>query len=249
MPTFADFATAATFRDLVQTVVRSELERQRPSYVYGTVTAIDTTRRRCSVQFPGEAESAEVAMGAVYPAGPGQVVRVAGRRGDRYIDDVLGPGQLMTSGAAGDTVSDVTGTAPITSTGGQTPAIGLADLGVATGHLANSAVTAAKIADGSVTAAEIAASAMGAGLTGGAGTALAIDTAVVARKFSADLGAVVTTTLTHNLGTRDVQVTVRQTASPYAEVRCAVHMPTINTVSIGFTTAPAAGAFRATIVG
>ncbi len=137
-----------------------------------------------------------------------------------------------------DGVTAVTGTAPITSTGGNAPAIGLADSGVTTAKLANTAVTAAKL--GAVA---------GTGLTGGNGTALNIDPAIVPRKHSADLAAATTTVITHNLGTRDVQVTVRETAAPYAQVYADVEMTTTNTITVRFATAPTAGAFRATVVG
>lgn len=138
-----------------------------------------------------------------------------------------------------DGVTEVTGAAPITSSGGATPAIGLAAGGVGTGHLADQAVTSAKLA----------ATVAGDGLTGGNGTPLALDAAVATRKFSVDLGAATSSTVTHNLGTRDVQVTVRETATPWAQVVCDVEMTTLNSVTIRFAVAPAAGAYRATVVG
>lgn len=91
----------------------------------------------------------------------------------------------------------------------------------------------------------------------GAGTGIsvaadtvAIDTAVVARKYSTDLtGSATTYTVTHNLGTRDVQVSVRETASPYGGVLVAWEADTSNTVKLYFASAPASGAFRATVIG
>lgn len=89
MTSFADFATAAALRDLVRKLVAAELEIQRPSYVYAIVTALSTDNRTCEVAYPGEEVSAEVAVGAIKPTAVGQVVRIDGRRGDRYVADAL----------------------------------------------------------------------------------------------------------------------------------------------------------------
>lgn len=79
---------------------------------------------------------------------------------------------------------------------------------------------------------------------------VSIDTAVVARKYSTDLtGSATTYTVSHNLGTRDVQVSVRETASPYGGVLVAWEADTSNTVKVYFASAPASGAFRATVIG
>jgi hypothetical protein len=115
-------------------------------------------------------------------------------------------------------------------------------------------------------AVRIAAAAAGNGLTGGAGSALAvgagtgisvtadavaIDTAVVVRKSSFNVGDGTATSyvLTHNLGTRDVQVTVYTNAAPYDEVLADVEHTDTNTVTLRFANAPAANAYRATVQG
>jgi hypothetical protein len=57
-------------------------------------------------------------------------------------------------------------------------------------------------------------------------------------------------TVTHNLGTRDVDVTVYASASPYAEVEVDIAHATTNTVTITFATAPASGTdYRTVVVG
>jgi hypothetical protein len=57
-------------------------------------------------------------------------------------------------------------------------------------------------------------------------------------------------TVTHNLGTRDIDVTVYQSASPYAEVEVDIAHATTNTVTITFSTAPATGTdYRAVVIG
>lgn len=90
----------------------------------------------------------------------------------------------------------------------------------------------------------------------GAGTGIvvsagqtAIDTDVVARKFSTTLDSSATSyTVTHGLGTLDVQVTVRNLSTgdiEYAGIAAA----TVNTVTVQFASAPAANAYRVTVVG
>lgn len=104
----------------------------------------------------------------------------------------------------------------------------------------------------------------GAGLTGdgtalnvGAGTgisvsadAVAVDTAVVVRKSVATVGDGTATqfTVTHNLNTRAITAAVMDT-STYEIVRVPVVAATVNTATVSFNTAPAAGAFQVTIHG
>lgn len=77
-----------------------------------------------------------------------------------------------------------------------------------------------------------------------------VDTSVVARKFSANLGngALTSIAVTHNLGTQDVEVSVREVASQ-AGILCDWVATDANTVTFTFATAPASNTFRATIVG
>lgn len=105
--------------------------------------------------------------------------------------------------------------------------------------------------------------AAGAGLTEasgvlavGAGTgisvaadAVAVDTSVVARKFSGD--CVVTTnpqTFTHNLNTKDVIVQVRRNSDDVL-VEADVTASGVNTVSVNFGGAPTAAQYRVTVLG
>lgn len=90
----------------------------------------------------------------------------------------------------------------------------------------------------------------GNGLTGGGGSALAIDTAVVARKYSQDIGDGSTTAIavTHSLGTKDVTVQVRRKADDvmvYADVVAT----STSVVTITFASAPASNAYRVTVIG
>lgn len=111
----------------------------------------------------------------------------------------------------------------------------------------------------------IAASAAGAGLIGGAGSALAvdpgtgivttgdkvgIDTAVVARKFAQDIGngSATTITVTHNF-TRDCQVEVYRNSTPWDTIECDVERPSATTVDLKFAVAPASAEYRVIVIG
>lgn len=92
----------------------------------------------------------------------------------------------------------------------------------------------------------------------GAGTGIlsnandvAIDTAVVVRKFAQDVGDNSSTsiTVTHNLGTKDVTVTLFDNTTPFAEVVCDINHATTNTITLIFATAPATNKYRCVVHG
>jgi hypothetical protein len=72
-----------------------------------------------------------------------------------------------------------------------------------------------------------------------------------ARKFQQTIGDGSATqyTVTHNLGTRDVQASVYRNSGAFDEVITDVEYTTINSVTIRFATAPASNAFRVVIDG
>lgn len=89
----------------------------------------------------------------------------------------------------------------------------------------------------------------GTGITVGADT-VSIDTAVVARKSSTTLSTSATSyVVTHNLNTRDVQVSVVQVGSPYGVIYTAWEATSVNTVTVYFATAPTANTLRVNVVG
>jgi hypothetical protein len=79
---------------------------------------------------------------------------------------------------------------------------------------------------------------------------LEIDTSIVARKYATSIGngSLTTITVTHNLGTQDVNVAVRD-SSTNEIVLADVIAATVNTVTVGFATAPASNAYRVTVIG
>lgn len=80
---------------------------------------------------------------------------------------------------------------------------------------------------------------------------VSVDTAVVVRKVNATIGdgAATSINVVHNLGTRDVQVQVVRNSTPWDTVEVDVSRPDVNSVTLGFTSAPAANAYRASIQG
>lgn len=82
------------------------------------------------------------------------------------------------------------------------------------------------------------------------GSGINVDSAVVARKFNANIGngAATSIAVTHSLGTKDVVVELRANADD-AHVLADVVSTDINTVTVTFATAPAANAYRVTVIG
>lgn len=83
-----------------------------------------------------------------------------------------------------------------------------------------------------------------------AGSVISVDATVVARKFSATIGdgSATSIAVTHNLGTQDVQVTVRQ-VSDNAVVWCDVVSTSTTVATVSFSVAPASNALRVTVIG
>jgi hypothetical protein len=78
---------------------------------------------------------------------------------------------------------------------------------------------------------------------------VAIDSSVVVSKYAASVGdgSATSYTVTHNLGTRDVIVSVYDNSSPYAEVVTDVAHSTTNTVTIAFSVAPTTNQYRVVV--
>ena len=83
------------------------------------------------------------------------------------------------------------------------------------------------------------------------GSGINIDTSVVVTKYAASIGDGSSTsyTVTHNLGTKDVQVTVYDNSSPYAEVVVDVQHTSTTAVTILFSVAPTSNQYRVVVQG
>lgn len=125
-----------------------------------------------------------------------------------------------------DGVQSVTATAPITSSGGVNPDIGLAQAGVDTEHLTDESVTLSKLAPE---------------VTDQLGTTKA--TATIGD------GAATQYDVAHNFGTQDVMVSLFQNSGAFAEVMADIERIDVNTVRVRFATPPAVDAYRVVVVG
>jgi hypothetical protein len=78
-----------------------------------------------------------------------------------------------------------------------------------------------------------------------------VQTFSVARKFKTTVGdgSALSYTVTHNLNTQDVSVTIRESASPFAIVFTDVLCATVDTLTVTFKKAPTAGQYTVTVVG
>lgn len=83
------------------------------------------------------------------------------------------------------------------------------------------------------------------------GTSTRIDPSVVPKKFATNVGDGSSTaiTITHNLGTRDVIIQLFLGATPWNQELTDITLPSTNTATLTFATAPASNAYRAVVMG
>jgi hypothetical protein len=72
---------------------------------------------------------------------------------------------------------------------------------------------------------------------------------VYPKKYTTTLGGSTSQVVTHNLNTRDLTVTIRETESPYAQIITDVEFTTVNTLTVLFAVAPTANQYTITLVG
>ena len=85
----SDFNSAARLREIIRAIVLDVLGEIYPSPRYGTVKAVNTVDRKATIEYPEDAvNTVDLSYGAAVPS-VNDVVRVAGRKAARYIDDVL----------------------------------------------------------------------------------------------------------------------------------------------------------------
>lgn len=92
---FEDLGFSIKLRDIIQRIVRDQIEVERPKYRYATVQLIDRVNRKCDVILNGDTATVTVNMGSIQPSAVGQVVRVAGIGIDKFVDDVLGDAYVV----------------------------------------------------------------------------------------------------------------------------------------------------------
>jgi hypothetical protein len=80
-------------------------------------------------------------------------------------------------------------------------------------------------------------------------TEIAIDTAIVVRKYSANVGDGTSTSIVinHALNTRDVTVGIYRNGSPYDEPECDIEHTDANNVTLKFNVAPTSNQYRAVV--
>jgi hypothetical protein len=83
------------------------------------------------------------------------------------------------------------------------------------------------------------------------GSGINIDTAVVVTKYAANVGDGTNTsyTITHNLGTKDVIVSIYDNSSPYAEVICDVQHTSTTAITLLFSVPPTSNQYRVVVHG
>jgi hypothetical protein len=86
------------------------------------------------------------------------------------------------------------------------------------------------------------------GLSVGA-TGFQLDTTIAVRKYAANVGdgTATTYTVSHNLGTKDVIVSVYDNSSPYAEVICDVQHTSTSAITLLFSVAPTSNQYRVVV--
>lgn len=142
----------------------------------------------------------------------------------------------------------------LTKTGNQIDVVGTADritvnadsIDIASTYVGQSSITTlGTVTTGTWSASTIAVNKGGTGATDAAGARANLGATT---KYSANVGGATSIAVTHNLGTKDVVVLVRENATD-AMVECDVTMTDTNTVTLGFAVAPTAGAYRVTVIG
>lgn len=98
-----DLAYAAQMRDFIRSEVAKQIDKLRPPVREAVVVTLDPTNYQATVRFLDEpdGDAIPVRMSGVQPVSVGQVVRIEGPRGDRFISAVYG--ETSVSGGFGTT--------------------------------------------------------------------------------------------------------------------------------------------------
>jgi hypothetical protein len=151
-------------------------------------------------------------------------------------------------------LGQITAGAGLTKTGNQMDVVGTANritinadsIDIASTYVGQTSITTlGTVATGTWNATTIA---VNKGGTGATDAATARANLGATTKYSANVGGATSVPVVHNLGTKDVVVLVRDNATD-AMVECDVVMTDLNTVTLAFAVAPAAAAYRVTVIG
>jgi hypothetical protein len=84
----SDFNSAAQLREIIRMYSAEVVSEDRPAVRFATVTAVHATLRQATCIYPGEVATFTIPYGSAQPI-VGSMVRVAGRQGAKYIEDVI----------------------------------------------------------------------------------------------------------------------------------------------------------------
>ena len=92
---FESYLTAGDFQHVLNKMIDSRVASERPASRGARVVSINHEERYCMVVFNGETTPVKIPYGGVAPATTGQIVRIEGLAGDRYIANVLGDSEAQ----------------------------------------------------------------------------------------------------------------------------------------------------------
>lgn len=84
----SEYNRTLRFRNIVQKMASKVVNDERPGPRYGVVETVDRANNLAMVQYPDEVDPVAVPFGVSAVPLPGDIVRVEGIRGDRYIAEV-----------------------------------------------------------------------------------------------------------------------------------------------------------------
>lgn len=103
-----DFDLSVRMREAIYKIAAQAIEDVYPLPRYATVTAVDYATATATVQYPDEAGTFVVPISRIAPA-VGAVVRIAGRAGKRYVDEIVSGGAYIITGDKAVTTHRVVG--------------------------------------------------------------------------------------------------------------------------------------------
>lgn len=90
MAQFGDLSASMKMRDVINKLVKTLIDKERPRYRYASVVSWVRSTGKCTVVYNGETNEVVVNMGSIQPTAVSQIVRIEGIGIDKYITEVLG---------------------------------------------------------------------------------------------------------------------------------------------------------------